>query len=557
MNGRRTAALALVAFGIVLLPLFAGSASAAPIATSGRPHTPAVGYSASDGSFLVVWSEDRGTGTGLDIFGARVTRSGIVAGTEIPIIVKNGDQSDPALAFSVRNCAYLLVYTDDGGGMVTPPTTPGVPTPGNPLPTPGGTAPPPPPPPLPMPLLGAAPLPGAVARDCTDGPTTAGLLGPADAIAPLLGERLVAAESGDRWQLAASAIEPAIEHPLAAAGVDQPAPTIPPPTSGPPPTGVPPFPTPGGTPGTTPPPGPTPPGNPGLTPTPGGPPKPPTTSGSRNIHGTWVSPAGIRLTNTFAIVASPADDTYPSLGYIPRRNSDQFALVWREVTGTRAQISAMRLEGMGYYFMPYGKTTVVTGGDLGRPSVAGEVNAGEYYVVWALTPTDSPARDVYGRKLNSNAYPYGPVRLAVGGPEDQTYPSVASLGAAGGYLLTWESRLPGQAPDIRTRRLNRNGVPMRMEYNLAGGPAFSFAPNVASTDAQSTLLVWLDRNAASDHSVIGAQVNRDGRRLGPERLIVQGGSGPGAVTPVVPPPPFPTSPAPPMPTPPRPPLPTP
>jgi hypothetical protein len=62
-----------------------------------------------------VWSEDRGTGTGLDIYGARVTRSGIVAGTEIPIIVKNGDQSDPALAFSVRNCAYLLVYTDDGG----------------------------------------------------------------------------------------------------------------------------------------------------------------------------------------------------------------------------------------------------------------------------------------------------------------------------------------------------------------------------------------------------------------------------------------------------------
>jgi len=134
MNGRRTAALALVAFGIVLLPLFAGSASAAPIATSGRPHTPAVGYSASDGSFLVVWSEDRGTGTGLDIYGARVTRSGIVAGTEIPIIVKNGDQSDPALAFSVRNCAYLLVYTDDGGGIPTPPTTPGVPTPGNPLP---------------------------------------------------------------------------------------------------------------------------------------------------------------------------------------------------------------------------------------------------------------------------------------------------------------------------------------------------------------------------------------------------------------------------------------
>jgi len=145
------------------------------------------------------------------------------------------------------------------------------------------------------------------------------------------------------------------------------------------------------------------------------------------------------------------------------------------------------------------------------------------------------------------------VRELVTGPADQVYPSIASLGSVGGYILTWEERLPGQAPDIRVRRLNRNGVPQGMMFDLAGGTPFSFAPDIASSEAYSTLLVWVDRNAASDQSILGVEVNRDGRRVSPQRTIVQGGSGPGAVTPVVPGPGFPTPPGPPGP----PPLPTP
>jgi hypothetical protein len=540
MNGRKIAALVTLVLVLVALPVFARSASAAPVITNGRPLAPAIGYSQADGSFLAVWSEDRGTGTGMDIYGARVTRSGIVVGTERPIIVAQGNQSDPTLAFSDRNRAYLLIYTDDGSGSVAPPTTPGVPTPGGPpLPTPGGTSPPPPPPPPPAPILMSGDADAGLALQPASSIGLAPQDGPQALQAPQAGQALQAGRAG------VHAVP--ISAGLVAVSPNQPAPTIPPPTAGPPPTGIPGLPTPGsGTPNATPP-LPTPPGNPNVTPTPGGPPVPPTTPGSRDLWGTWLSPAGIRLTNLFAVVNSPADDTYPDLGYIHRPTSDQFALVWREVTGTDAQISVMRLEGLGYYFIPYAKAAVAAGGDLGRPSVAGEPNAGDYFVTWSLTPSDSPARDIYGRKLNSNAYPYGITRKVVTGAEDQTYPSIASLGAAGGYLLTYESRQMGQVPDIRTRRLNRNGVAMRIEYNLAGGPAFSFAPDIASSNSFSTLLVWLDRNAASDHSVIAAEVSNTGRRLGPERLVVQGGSGPGAVTPVVPPPPFPTPPVPPVP----------
>ena len=89
-------------------------------------------------------------------------------------------------------------------------------------------------------------------------------------------------------------------------------------------------------------------------------------------------------------------------------------------------------------------------------------------------------------------------------------------------------------------------LPNRTEIESA---ARKVLPNLpAATDRSTLLLVWLDRNAAGDHSVIGAEVTRDGRRVGPERILVQGGTGPGGVTPV-PPHGFPSPPPPPPPIP--------
>jgi hypothetical protein len=524
---RRALLLVALATLVVTLPLLARSASAAVIVTSALPVAPAIGY-ASDGTFLAVWAEDRGAGTGLDLYAARTNAAGVAVGIEVPVLVAPGNQSDPALVFSEHNGAYLVIYTDDRtGGVPLPPTpgvpvpgtttpglptpggsTPGVPTPG--VPTPGSTPPVPPPPPIPFALE-----PGrAVAA-----------IGPAELDAPAMAEPSSGAAAG-AWSMGSPALP------------DQPMPTIPPPTAGPPPTGIPPLPTPTTAPTAL----------PGPTATPGGPVSPPTATGSRDLYGTWVAPTGQRITSTFAVVSSPADDTYPSLGYVRRPSGDEFALTWREVTGTASAIGVMRLDGIGFFFVPSAKYSVASGGDLGRPSVAGEAG-GEYLVTWAQTAKDDPSRDVFARRLNSNCVPYGVPRAVVSGPADQAYPSIGSLGSAGGYILTWENRLPGDAPDIRVRRLNRNGVPYATEYDLAGGAPFSFAPNVASSDYPSTLVVWLDRNAAGDNSVLALQVTRDGRRLGPERLLVQGGAGPSGATPVLPPPVLPTS-GPPLPTPP-------
>lgn len=487
----RQGAAAASIVGLALALALGAPAAAAPAAqlpVAGRPIAPAVAFSGNTATNLLVWAEDTGTGTGLDLYGLRLSATGLPTGRITPILVAPGNQSDPALIFSPRVNEFFLVFTDDSGQLGGAPGG-GNPTPGFPIP---GQTPPAPPPPLPTPvpladlgvdaahpvaLMAAGPIagaaPDAVTFDRADGPA-----------------------AGD------------------AAPLQAPTPTFPPPGT----------PAPGG---------------------PGGTPMPPATPGSRDIYGTFLSTYGTRTSVIFPLVTSPADDTYPDITFRLTPASDRYVLVWRKVTGLDVTLSSVELEGVGRYFYVKYERAVTGGGDIGRPSVAAEPGAGEYMVVWSETPKDQPQREIFGRLLNNNAVPYKGVIKVATGAADQVYPTIASLGGYGGYLAAWEERTGAEPPDVKIRRLNRNGIAYSYQSAVAGGPAFSFAPDLAATDSVATLIVWLDRNAAGDHTILSAQLNRDGRRIGPDRVVVRGGSGPGAVTPVAPGPGFPTPPAPP------------
>jgi len=520
---------ALVALAAIVPALVASAQGGGPVPTAGKPLAPAVAFANRANTHMLVWAEDKGGGTGLDLYAVRLSATGVRIGSEIEVLVGPGNQSDPGLIYNERLNQFLLVYTDDSGGAAG---DPGRPTPVLP-PIPGPTA--PPLPPIPMPALpdGLAPGEGGAPDREDSGASAGGVLVPPHVVVPagsvstdseVIGDRAMAfdAEGSPRSDNEATYV---LGEPI---GIGSDLPNQPPPP--PPPPGTP---------------APTAPPPPGAT---AGPPAPPpVTPGSRDIYGTWLTTYGLRTTNTFAIVSAPSDDTYPDITYYTTGSIDQYVLVWREVNGVDVQIVSSRLRGSGYFFIVDAKRNVVMGADLGRPSIAAEAASGEYLVAWAQTPKDGAERNIHARQLNSNGVPYKPVFALADGVADEVYPSLASLGAFGGYLAVWEQRLPGEPPDIQTRRLNFSGRPYRTSYALAGGAQFSFAPDVATSGATSTLVVWLDRNAAGDHSVLAAEVSRQGRRLGPERVVVSGGMGPGGVTPVVPGPGFPTPPGPPIP----------
>lgn len=543
---------ALCAFGALALGLaLTGGPAAAqsnPAAVPGRPVAPAVGFAVNNNSHLLVWAEDRGTGTGLDLYSLRLSSSGLPSGRVVPLLVAPGNQSDPSLVFSTRLNEFFLVYTDDGTGGGGPGATPTSnvpipPIPGTPGPTPTAGPTQPPLPPIPfardrgetrvLPLDPAAALvlgADAQGQDAEarwlDADVEADLDAAFDNAAFLAGVSRAEARGLQAGVVALAGDDGALT-PLS--GLEGLAALQPPPvpTPGPSPTAGPTI-TPGG-----------------PTATPGGPVTPgPPAAGSRNLRGTFVSTYGHRLTNTFGIIESPADDTFPDISLLEFASTDQYALVWREVNGVDAQLSVVRLRGQGHWFVVDYKNTVVTGSDISRPSVAADPVEGAYLVSWAETPQGEAARDVYGRRLNRNAAPYRPTFGLASGPEDQVYPSLASLGSFGGYLLAWEQRDGVNPPDIQTRQLNRNGYPYRSQYALAGGPEYTFSPNVSSTDFVTTLTIWLERNAAGDHSILTQEVNRSGRPNGPLRVAVVGGASTAPLTPV---PPVNTPPVPPIP----------
>jgi hypothetical protein len=79
---------------------------------AGRQHSPAVGF--AGGNCLVVWSDNQ-TGTGYDIYGARVTPGGYVRDPDgIVIAPAANDQYYPALAFDGAN--FLVAWQDYRGG---------------------------------------------------------------------------------------------------------------------------------------------------------------------------------------------------------------------------------------------------------------------------------------------------------------------------------------------------------------------------------------------------------------------------------------------------------
>jgi hypothetical protein len=80
---------------------------------AGTQGNPSVSFDTVNQVFLVVWREGRNLGTtGEDVYGQRVNSDGSLAGGDLPVCNASGGQSEPAVSFDSINRRFLVAWRD-------------------------------------------------------------------------------------------------------------------------------------------------------------------------------------------------------------------------------------------------------------------------------------------------------------------------------------------------------------------------------------------------------------------------------------------------------------
>jgi hypothetical protein len=88
-----------------------------PISTApDNQQSPKVAYDSLDNTYLIVWDDRRTGQLNLEIYGQRVSISGVLVGSEIPISTRSESQTGPAVAYDSANNEYLVVWYDYRSG---------------------------------------------------------------------------------------------------------------------------------------------------------------------------------------------------------------------------------------------------------------------------------------------------------------------------------------------------------------------------------------------------------------------------------------------------------
>lgn len=77
---------------------------------------PRVVFNPELGEYLVVYSQDSGTASGVDLFAQRVSNTGFAIGAPLPVSRSLGAQRHPAVTYDALQHQYFVVWDDDRAG---------------------------------------------------------------------------------------------------------------------------------------------------------------------------------------------------------------------------------------------------------------------------------------------------------------------------------------------------------------------------------------------------------------------------------------------------------
>jgi hypothetical protein len=235
-----------------------------------------------------------------------------------------------------------------------------------------------------------------------------------------------------------------------------------------------------------------------------------------DIAGARVSAAGAVLdVGGFTISLSPNSETNAAVAF----DGTNFLVVWQDNRGNGFDIYGVRVSASGTVLDPSGLAISTATGHQRNPALA--YDGTNYLVVWEDTRS-SPTSDIYGARVSPSGAVLDPNGLGLCLRfSSQEQPAVAYDGT--NYLVVWADSGTSNPRDIYGTRVSRAGAVLDPAFLEINANAADQAAPALAFDGSNYLVVWSDwrNNATSD--IYGTRVTRAGAVLEANGTQIGGG----------------------------------
>jgi hypothetical protein len=232
-----------------------------------------------------------------------------------------------------------------------------------------------------------------------------------------------------------------------------------------------------------------------------------------DIYGTRVSSNGILIDSLGIVISSSADPYTQSSPSVAFDGTNYFA-VWTDERNGNQDIFGARVDQAGMILDPISIAITTDTNNQYSSSVA--FDGTNYLVVWTDERNFSVTyTDIYGTRVSQSGFVLDPAGIVISnGIYDQESPVVAFDNL--NYLVVWEDRRNGNYNrDIYGTRVNQSGVILEPAgIAISNSQDNQEAPSIAF-DGNNYLAVWQDYRSGDDYNIFGTRISPNGTVLEP------------------------------------------
>ena len=234
-----------------------------------------------------------------------------------------------------------------------------------------------------------------------------------------------------------------------------------------------------------------------------------------DLFGVRVSSAGVVLDPAGIQITMAMDDQKePAMAF----GAGQYLVVWQDLRNASKGIDVYgaRVSAAGNVLDLTGIPISSGAGERSAPAVA--FDGKQFLVVWQDRRNSGTQYDIYGARVDSAGKVLDPAGIAVSkAAAYQRFPAVAHDGTR--FLVVWQDRGLGNY-DIRGARVDGTGKVLDPTgVVLSSAPKHQEYPAVTRGGAGNFMVVWQDRRGA-DRDIYGTRVTGAGKALDPSGIAI-------------------------------------